>query len=67
MSLMDRPFTGAQRVGFAARVAQGVKGAWGRYVARLEETELTEAQCKDAGIEWGDLEHLRARRAPLIK
>ena len=67
MTLMDRTFTKAPRDGLATRVARGVKAAWGRYVARLEMTELTEAQCRDAGIDWGALEAGRVKRGGLIR
>lgn len=67
MALLDRPFAGVRRAGLAAWVARGVKAAWGRYVDRLAETELTEAQCKDAGIEWGDLEVRRVRRRGIVR
>ncbi|MBT8458483.1 MAG: hypothetical protein KJN60_02320 [Boseongicola sp.] len=67
MALLDWPFEGVRSTGLAARIARGVTAVWGRYVERLAMTELTQAQCRDAGINPVDLEAARVKRGGIIR
>ena len=71
MALVDRTQAEDQGFDLAKRIGRSLKALLGKIVYwrahQFDLSELTDAQCRDAGINPVDLEAARVRRSDLIK